>query len=555
MTSSNTASTFRSKLNSLKNTLSTPSHWLCFFSGFFLVFAYAPFSIWWLPLVLPSVVLYQIRSAAPKLATKKLGLFALGWFTSGISWVHVSIEQFGGMPLVFSLLLMLALCLYLSLFPALAGYLTAKISKTKQLNLWLLPSIWLFCEYLRSVVLTGFPWLSLGYSQIDSPLASFAPVIGEVGITAIVLLINICLVKLYLVIFSKINLNNNAADVHISDSGIANSSTSNNVAKHRLISVSAPLAILIGITITSGILSQQHWTTLTGESTKVALIQGNITQSLKWQPDEEWPIMEKYLALTQLNSDADLIIWPESAITALEPTIQDYLSNVNQLALLNNSAIITGLLNYSYQENAYYNAMLVLGKKNTEDKQGYYYNHSNRYYKNHLLPIGEFVPFQELLRPIAPFFNLPQSSFSAGDYVQPNLIAKNIPILPLNCFEIAFPSQLAANLTKETQMILTVSNDAWFGDSHGPHQHFEIARMRALEFGRPVLRATNNGVTGIIDQQGNVTAIAPQFEEYVLRGKVDFVSGFTPYSQWPNAILWLMIILPIILIKALGFKA
>ena len=191
-----------------------------------------------------------------------------------------------------------------------------------------------------------------------------------------------------------------------------------------------------------------------------------------------------------------------------------------------------------------------MGKKNTDDEQGYYYNNSNRYYKSHLLPIGEFVPFQELLRPLAPFFNLPMSSFTAGNYVQPNLVANNLHILPLNCFEIAFPSQLAANFTDKTDMILTVSNDAWFGDSHGPHQHFEIARMRAMEFGRPLIRATNNGVTGIIDHLGKVTAIAPQFEEVVLRGTVEFVTGDTPYSQWPNLILWLMILLPFTLMKA-----
>jgi apolipoprotein N-acyltransferase len=168
-----------------------------------------------------------------------------------------------------------------------------------------------------------------------------------------------------------------------------------------------------------------------------------------------------------------------------------------------------------------------------------------------LLPIGEFVPFQELLRQLAPLFNLPQSSFSHGNYVQPNLIANQVATLPLNCFEIAFPHQLAANFTPKTQMILTVSNDAWFGNSHGPHQHFEIARMRALEFGRPLIRATNNGVTGVIDHLGKIVAIAPQFEEVVLKSQVDFVSGNTPYSQWPRLILALLILLPLMLIKSL----
>ena len=181
-------------------------------------------------------------------------------------------------------------------------------------------------------------------------------------------------------------------------------------------------------------------------------------------------------------------------------------------------------------------------------KQGYFYNHQNRYSKHHLLPIGEFVPFQELLRPLAPFFNLPMSSFSRGDYVQQNLIANDLHLLPLLCFEIAFPHQLAANLTPETDLLLTVSNDAWFGHSHGPHQHMEIARMRALEFGRPLLRATNNGITAIVDHKGDFIARIPQFEEGVLKAEVPLVVGKTPYSQWPRLILFLIILLPITLV-------
>lgn len=528
-----TKTTKSSIFQSVKIKLTNPSNWLCFISGFLLVFSYAPFSYWWLALVLPSVILHQIRHATPKVAAKKMALFAFGWFSSGISWVHVSIDQFGGLPLIFSLLLMLALCAYLALFPALAGYLAARIAKNKQMNLWLLPPIWLFCEYLRSVVLTGFPWLSLGYSQIDSPLSAFAPVIGEVGLTGIILLLNICLVKIYCTCSELFKQQNQES---------LNRSTSSSLAP--------PIALILCIFSTSMVFTQISWTELTGKSSKVALIQGNIAQSIKWQPEQEWPTMLKYLDLTRVNYDADLIVWPESAIPALEPAVQDYLSTVNRSAMLNNSTIITGLINYNFESKEYFNALLVLGKKNAEDEQGYYYNHSNRYYKSHLLPIGEFVPFQELLRPLAPFFNLPMSSFTAGNYVQPNLVANNLHILPLNCFEIAFPKQLAANFTDKTDMILTVSNDAWFGDSHGPHQHFEIARMRALEFGRPLIRATNNGVTGMINHLGEVTAIAPQFEEVVLRGEIDFVSGDTPYSQWPNLILWLMIVVPLLLLKS-----
>ena len=256
-----------SVFKSIKSKLTSPSNWLCFLSGFFLVFAYAPFSYWWLALILPSFMLYQVKHASPKVAAKKTALFAFGWFSSGISWVHVSIDQFGGLPLIVSLLLMLALCAYLALFPALAGYLTARIAKNKHVNLWLFPSIWLLCEYLRAVVLTGFPWLSLGYSQIDSPLASFAPVIGEVGITGIILVLNICWVKIYCFYSDYINNKNQKHSVTVS--------------RKRLV---LPLTLVVSIMLTSFIFTHVNWTQLTGKSTKVALIQGNVAQSIKWQP-------------------------------------------------------------------------------------------------------------------------------------------------------------------------------------------------------------------------------------------------------------------------------
>jgi len=512
----------------LLNNLLKKETWLCFFAGFSLVFSYAPFSQYYLAFFIPAIAFYQLNNLAPKQAASLSAIFAFGWFASGISWVHVSIDQFGGLPLAVSITLMLLLCLYLAIFPALAAYFTALFSAKKRLNLWLLPSFWLLGEYLRSVVLTGFPWLSLGYSQIESSLSSFAPVIGEVGISTIIVLLNVCLVKIVIAINTKTYRNNHIA-------------------------LSVPVSILFILFAISFIISKINWVTPTGQVTKVALVQGNIEQSMKWAPEQEWPTMIKYLDLTRLNYDADIIIWPESAIPAIEPTVQSYLNTVNRSALLNKSAIITGILNYHVESKQYFNNLIVLGKKQQDDEQGYFYNHSNRYSKNHLLPIGEFVPFQEFLRPIAPLFNLPQSSFSRGDYVQKNLVANGIQLLPLLCFEIAFPHQLSANLTAKTDILLTVSNDAWFGESHGPHQHMEIARMRALEFGRPLLRSTNNGITAVVDHKGNFIARIPQFKEGVLTAEVHLVRGETPYSQWPRLILILMVILPVIVMKGLRF--
>jgi len=494
------------------NNLSDKNNWFSFFSGLSLVLAYAPFSLWWLPFVILPLWLSQIQGKSAKIATKQGLILAFGWFASGISWVHVAIDQFGGLPLIISLLLMLLLCLYLALYSALACYLSARFSIDRKFSLCLFPGFWLLCEYLRSVVLTGFPWLSLGYSQIDGPLAVFAPLIGETGITFLILILSINIVNLVKKVHVKINL-----------------------------------SLVFFIIVSTFYLQNVTWVTPSEKIIKTALVQANIQQSMKWTPDQEWPTMLKYLDLTRINYDAELIIWPESAITVPEPLSQEFLKMANKSANLNNAAIITGIQNYNFESKEYFNSLIVLGKKYRSDTQGgYTYNHDNRYYKHHLLPIGEFVPFGDLLRPLAPLFNLPMSSFSRGDYVQNNLIAQDLHILPLICFEIAFPGQLAANLTNETDILLTVSNDSWFGDSHGPHQHLDMARMRALEFGRPLLRSTNNGITATIDHLGKITAVIPQFKEDVLKADVQLVHGVTPYSQWGTFLQWLLPLLILI---------
>jgi len=490
----------------LHTNLSNMRNWLSFLAGLSLVLAYAPFSQWWIMLIVLPLFYNSINGSSVKTATKQGFIFALGWFVSGISWIHVSIDTFGGLPLFFSISLMLLLCCYLALYPALACYLSSRFAPKRQFSLWLLPPFWFITEYLRANLFTGFPWLSIGYSQIDGPLSSFAPVVGEVGISTLLLLICVAVINI---------VKNNYRKAH--------------------------LLLLISIFTSGYLLTAIAWVKPTSETVTTALVQGNIEQSIKWEPEKQWPTMLKYLDKTRENYDADIIIWPESAITALEPTAQDFLIMADKSASLNDSAIITGILNYNYESKIYFNSLIVMGKKEIDDTAGHYhYDHNNRYYKNHLLPIGEFVPFGDFLRKIAPIFNLQYSSFTRGDYIQPNLIAKGYHLLPLICFEIAFPEQLAANFTGDTNILLTVSNDSWFGDSHGPHQHLEIARMRALEFGRPLLRATNNGVTAIVDHQGNIQDKLPQFTEAVLKAEVKLVQGNTFYSQYWLLIHWLI---------------
>ncbi|MDP5137272.1 apolipoprotein N-acyltransferase [Rheinheimera baltica] len=494
-------------------------HLLLILAGGLTTLAFAPYTLWWLPLVTLALLVFLLQRANTAKQATLLGFsFGLGWFGVGISWVHISIDQFGGLPLAGSLGLMALLVAYLAIFPALASWLNHKLRLPVVMPLVFAAS-WTLAEWLRSVVLTGFPWLSLGYSQTSAGLKDFAPLIGETGIS-------------FLLVFAAAAL----AQICRPQAAISRYSY--------LLIAGAVFAI-------SPFLNQVKGWQYSDDSLSVLLVQGNIKQELRWAPEQEWPTMVKYMDLTRPHFDTDLVIWPEAAIPKMEPLAQDYLDNLNRAALYEDTAVISGILDYNVKSREAWNNLIVLGKRNADSTDGdYFYGHANRYSKHQLLPIGEFVPFENWLRNLAPIFDLPMSSFTRGGFVQPNLVANGYHILPAICFEIAFPAQIAANMTPDTQILLTVSNDGWFGDSIGPHQHLQIAQMRAIEFGRPLIRATNNGITATVDASGIISARAAQFSETVLKDTLRLTHGNTLYSRAGDYPLWLLcslILLPLLL--------
>ncbi|NGZ67101.1 apolipoprotein N-acyltransferase [Vibrio aestuarianus subsp. cardii] len=469
------------------------------FIGVLTPLAFAPYQFWPLAIISPVLLLLLINQQSTRKATVIGYAWGLGFFAFGISWVHVSIDTFGGMPKIASLFLMSLLVGYLAIYTGLfAGLLNRFFPKNNLTRFFLAaPALWLLTDWLRGWVMTGFPWLWLGYSQIDSPLASFAP-LG--GVELITLLVIVC------------------------SSAIAMT----------LLQRAWALLLIPAVIFTTGFgLRNIDWVTLDPSSTtKIALIQGNINQAVKWHPNQRWPTIMKYTDLSRENWDADIIVWPEAAIPAFEFELPSFLHNLDSAAKMNNSAIITGILSQG-PEKEFYNSILTLGKTPYGD---YTYDPTLRYHKYHLLPFGEFVPFEKFLRPIAPFFNLPMSSFHRGEYVQPNIIANGKHLTPALCYEIIFSEQVRANVTDDTDFILTLSNDAWFGRSIGPLQHMEIARMRALELGKPLIRSTNNGVTAVTDHKGNILKQLPQFETGVLKTELTSTTGHTPYrtiGTWP----------------------
>ncbi|NVD07260.1 apolipoprotein N-acyltransferase [Vibrio sp. JPW-9-11-11] len=480
------------------------------FVGASTTLAFAPFSVWPLAVLSPLLLLLLIHRQTPKQALAVGYAWGLGQFATGISWVHVSIDNFGGMPKIASLLLMALLVGYLALYSAFYCWSLNRFFPVSNRTRWLLaaPALWLIFDWLRGWVMTGFPWLWLGYSQIDSPLGRFAPIGGVELVTLLVLM--------------------SAAALGY---GLLHKRWST------LIIPAVIIATGFGLTTAQWVVPD------TGQVTKIALIQGNIPQAIKWKPSQRWPTIMKYTDLTRENWDADIIIWPEAAIPAFEFEISSYLHNLDSAAAMNHSAVITGIVNQS-EDKKFYNSILTLGSK---AQPGYRYDMEERYHKHHLLPFGEFVPFESILRPLAPLFNLPMSSFSRGEFVQPNIEANGKHMAPALCYEIIFNEQVRQNIDDDTDFILTLSNDAWFGRSIGPLQHMEIARMRALEFGKPVIRSTNNGVTAITDHLGNIIAQVPQFETHVLRAEVTSTQGHTPYYTWGSWPLYVWVLLSLLI--------
>lgn len=476
-----------------------------------LTLGYAPFSLWLVAPLLLSGFLYLLAKAESNQGFSLSFAFGLGWFGAGISWVHVSIADFGGLPLIGSLALMVVLVAYLALYPALAGYVTKKYFQPR---LWplTLPFIWLLFEWLRSWMLTGFPWLSLGYSQVSGPVSGWMPIVGEFGVTGLLVMLSSALA------FMLPNKQYKSA------------------------------ALLTLVLILGGWnLNNFSWISVKPSPVSVAMVQGNIKQELRWVPEQDRPTMEKYWDMTQDHWHNEVIIWPEAAIPKLEPIAKNYIRELDDIAAQNGTGLITGIVNYNFETRDAFNNLIVVGAKEKGDESGHYrYFHNNRFAKHQLLPIGEFIPMEDWLRGLAPIFDLPMSSFSRGDFRQPNLVANGYHFSPAICFEIAFPQQIQANLYQDTDFIITVSNDAWFGNSHGPDQHLEIAQARAKEFGLPVLRATNNGITAFIDHNGNIQSRLPQFQAAVLSDRIYLTEGKTPYRQFGNLLVWLICILAMV---------
>lgn len=452
--------------------------------------AFAPFG--WSPVAWLSLTgLFGAWSfVTPKHAFRSGYLFGLGMFGAGVSWVFVSMHDFGGVAVPVAVFLTALFVAFLALFPALAGFTYARWLRSDASPLSLLaglPALWTLIEWCRGWIFTGFPWLEIGYSQVDTPLAGYAAVLGTYSVTWIA-----ALVVAY---------------------GVA----------ALLRQVSWRHCIVVwGVVFSLGIgLKSIAWATPTGKPIEVALLQGNVSQDIKWRPEQRQPTVDLYVSMTRENWDADLVIWPETALPAFAHQARELLVQMGAEARSTNTDVLIGVPVMDPESRRYYNSMVAIG------------SHNQAYSKQHLVPFGEYVPWDSFLGRVMEIMQVPLPDFSVTPS-SPVLTLAGQPMGISICYEDAFGGEVIQALPDAT-VLINASNDAWFGDSLAPHQHQEMARMRAIETQRPMLRVTNTGITAIIDHRGAIADAAPQFTVAVLRGRVQPMRGATPYARMGNA--------------------
>ncbi|WMY97316.1 MAG: apolipoprotein N-acyltransferase [Arsenophonus sp.] len=460
--------------------------------------SFAPYNIWFCSIFsLCGLQLILLYSNSLKESTLIGFFWGIGFFGYGISWIYISISNFSDNLFIVNIILISILIIYLSLYPAIFSFLINFFFKNTKITRFIFasPSIWQIIEYIRSSLFTGFSWLQFGYTQIDGPLKYIAPIFGVEMITFLLMIIS------GLIIFSLI--------------------------KKRFFVFFISLILLFS----SKFFKEYKWYIENPKKkATIALVQGNIPQKLKWNHDFIKKIKEKYLNLSKYYlSKVDIIIWPESAIPSNELENNEFLTNLDLILRNKKTSLITGIIESN--KNQYFNSIIVLG-----DETPYHYPTKNRYKKYHLVPFGEFIPIKNKIS----FVKIPQSNFIPGKYKQNQLIVKNIYFSSSICYEIIFSKQIRDNFKKNTDILLTLSNDSWFGNSIGPHQHFQMARMRALELGRPLIRVSNNGITGIINANGQIKNILPQFISGILYSDIVGTIGETPYFYFGSLPIWLI---------------
>jgi len=457
-----------------------------FLAGAATVLAFAPAGVFPLAAATFAYLIHLWMHAPPRLCFWRGFWFGFGLYLAGVSWVYVSLHTFGGMPMPLAGVATVGLCAFLALFPAAAGWLQARIPASNMVRACLLvPSTWVLFEWTLDWIFTGFPWMAIGYTSVGWPLQGYAPLGG-------VYLLSFATLALGGLLWMSVHSQRKAECV----------------------------MVIVGILGLGQALHTVQWTRPSGEPISAALLQGNIEQEMKFNPQRYAGIFDSYARLAE-GTGAKLIVLPETALPRFYHRIHPAeLARLEAAARSNGGDLLLGVP-YAQGED-YYNSVLTLGVSPQQS-----------YHKRHLVPFGEFIPpgFGWVLE----ILHIPMSDFGRGSAEQPPLAVAGQRVAVNICYEDVFGDEIARRAADST-LLVNMSNVAWFGDSLAPAQHLQIARLRAIETGRMHLTATNTGITAAIDRDGRVLGRLPQFAEARLEVAAQGYEGMTPYLwlyDWP----------------------
>lgn len=477
------------------------SQFVFFLLGCLTTLAFAPFG---LSLLIPIVLvpfLYVCFTISPRDAAKHGFWFGFGLFLTGTYWIYISVVVFGQAPVWIAVFLMIGLVLLMSVYFWIVAWTISRLSHGEPWYLLAVaPAAWVIVEWARGWLFTGFPWMALGYSQVDSAMGGWAPVTGVYGVSALTVL--------------------SAAAILVAI-----------MTRGRQQIVAIGLVLLPGLV--GAILKSVDWTEPDGEPVQATIIQGGISQDRKWLPEQFQPTLDFYRTETLAVADSDIVVWPEVAVPAVSDRVEGFIQFMESGARASEQTILFGILERvggrGEVKPRVYNAIFAVGG-----------NERQVYRKRHLVPFGEYFPVPDAVREWMRMLSLPHSDLSDGDDVQPLIrTADGVQLAAAICYEDAYAAEQLYALP-DAGILINVSNDAWFGDSIAPHQHLQIARMRSLEAGRHTIRATNTGVSAFIGPKGKVQQTGPQFAPVTMTRSVQPMQGTTPYVSMGN---WLVLII------------
>ncbi len=480
-----------------------------FFTGLLIPCGFAPFHMPGLAILGIAVLFIQINQLTIKQSFSTGFLFGLGFFGLGISWVYTSIHNFGHLNILASASLTFLFIAYLALYPGIMMLLYKKLALNRSLlsKCSLFSALWCLSEFLRSTFLSGFPWLLLGTGQIDTPLKYLLPIIGIFGVG-------------FITCFAGTILGAGMQDIRTK--------------RYKW------MIVFISIILTPSVLKNQQWSIVSPSSISTGIIQANLSMRDKWDEALFWQIMQRYQGyVKQLLGKTELIVMPESAIPVPLNYVSDFLENLNQDAKQTDSAILLGIPEpTSTDDSAYYNSMTTLGLA------------KGSYQKQHLVPFGEFIPhpFQHL----SDWLNVPMANMKPGKHHQPLILIKNHPIASLICYEVAYPQLLRKQLP-QAEWIVSISDDGWFGHSFAIYQQLQMAQVLSLQTGRFQVVANNDGLSSIINTEGDVVDSLPAFSSGVLSSSIQPATGKTPWVVMGDTPI-LLISLSIFLTALMGLS-